>query len=472
MKQNFSFIYKVTLLLGDIISLVGAFSVAYILRVSLDPRPIATPVKAFTYISLIIILLPIWIGVFALLGLYRKRNYERRPQEATRLAVGAVFGIMLMVTFDFFSAEPIFPAKLVPVYAALLGFLILWIMRTILRRLRLYFYGKNYGIVHLLITGNSETTYYLAKYLWENPYSGYKVVGVVANKEFVAPEVSNRQYRTLASAIEQTKPHAIIQTDSEDVTKVYNLAIHHHLDYQFIPSHEALFTARHSVELIGGFPIINVHTTPLIGYGRAVKRGMDLAFSIFALLVTLPITLLIAIAQKLTDIRGPIFYKQERLSRFNKPIYIYKFRSLSREYNGLTPEEAFEKMGKPELIEKYRKNADYLENDPRVTPLGHFLRKTKLDEFPQFINVLKGDISLVGPRALVPYELENYEYKALILSVKSGLTGLAQISGRKDISFEERRKLDMYYVQNWSIWMDLQLILRTVFTVISGRGTR
>jgi exopolysaccharide biosynthesis polyprenyl glycosylphosphotransferase len=472
MKQNFSFIYKFILLLGDLFSLVGAFSLAYILRVSLDPRPIAVPVEAVTYITLIIILLPIWLGVFALLGLYRKRNYERRPQEATRLLVGAVFGIMLMVTFDFFSPDTIFPAKLVPVYAAFFGFIILLALRTILRGLRLYSYGKNYGIVHLLLVGNSETTYYLAKYLWDNPQSGYKIVGIVANKPHVFEKYEHKQFRSLADAIETTNPHAIIQTDSEDVVKVYNLAIEHHLDYQFIPSHEALFTAKHSVELLGGFPIINVHTTPLIGYGRAVKRGMDILFSLGALIITLPLTFLVTILQKLTDLRGPIFYKQERLSRFNKPIYIYKFRSLSRKYNGLTPEQAFEKMGRPELIEKYRKNADHLDNDPRVTPLGHFLRKTKLDEFPQFINVLKGDISLVGPRALVPYELENYEYKALILSVKSGLTGLAQISGRKDISFEERRKLDMYYVQNWSIWMDLQIIIRTIFTVISGRGTR
>ena len=169
---------------------------------------------------------------------------------------------------------------------------------------------------------------------------------------------------------------------------------------------------------------------------------------------------------------NPIFFKQRRLSRFNKAIYIYKLRTLKSAYNGLTPEEAFTKMGKPELIKAYRDNADHLEDDPRVTRIGRFLRRTKLDEMPQLINVIRGDISLVGPRALVPYELENYEFKSLILSVKSGLTGLAQISGRDDISFEERRKLDMYYVQNWSIWMDIQILVRTIFTVLSGRGTR
>ena len=167
-----------------------------------------------------------------------------------------------------------------------------------------------------------------------------------------------------------------------------------------------------------------------------------------------------------------MLFKQTRLSRFNKPIYIYKFRSLKLAYNGLSPEEGFTKMNRPELIKQYRENGDQLEDDPRFTKTGNILRITSLDELPQLINVLRGDISLVGPRALVPQELKDYEFKSLILSVKSGLTGLAQISGRRDISFEERRKLDMYYVQNWSIWLDLQIILRTIYMVISGRGAR
>jgi lipopolysaccharide/colanic/teichoic acid biosynthesis glycosyltransferase len=129
-------------------------------------------------------------------------------------------------------------------------------------------------------------------------------------------------------------------------------------------------------------------------------------------------------------------------------------------------------MGKPELAIKYRKNGDHLKNDPRITKIGGFLRKTSLDELPQLFNVLKGNISLVGPRALVPKELNNYPYKNLILSVKSGITGLAQISGRKDISFNERRALDLYYVQNWSFWLDVKILLRTVVDVLGGRGAK
>lgn len=140
-------------------------------------------------------------------------------------------------------------------------------------------------------------------------------------------------------------------------------------------------------------------------------------------------------------------------------------------YTDMSPEDGFAKMGRPELAKEFRAQGDQLPRDPRVTPVGRFLRRTSLDELPQLINVIKGDISLVGPRALDAFELEKYAKKNLILAVKTGLTGLAQVSGRRDISFEERRKLDLYYVQNWSFWLDMTILVKTIRVVLGGRGT-
>ena len=163
--------------------------------------------------------------------------------------------------------------------------------------------------------------------------------------------------------------------------------------------------------------------------------------------------------------RSPIF-KQTRLSRFNTEIGIFKFRSNKLKYNGLSPEQAFAKMGKPNLAKEYRENGDFIDNDPRISKFGHFIRKTSIDELPQLFNVLRGDLSLVGPRPLVPEELAMFSKKSVILSVKPGVTGLAVVSGRKDIPFEERRKLDMYYAQNWSFLMDIVILLKTAVQVI------
>ncbi len=145
---------------------------------------------------------------------------------------------------------------------------------------------------------------------------------------------------------------------------------------------------------------------------------------------------------------------------------IYKFRSMKPEYSDMSPEDGFRKMGRPELIKPYRDGGDKIENDPRITAFGRLLRRTSLDELPQLINVGKGDISLVGPRALDPFEMDKHPKRNHILAVKTGLTGLAQVSGLRDIGFEERRKLDLYYVQNWSLWMDLVILIKTVRVVL------
>jgi lipopolysaccharide/colanic/teichoic acid biosynthesis glycosyltransferase len=189
------------------------------------------------------------------------------------------------------------------------------------------------------------------------------------------------------------------------------------------------------------------------------------------LLVAAPFMLLIAITIKLTD-GGPVFFRQERLSRFASKIKIFKFRSHNLKYSGLGPEKAFRRMGRLDLLEQYRQDGDQLPDDPRVTAVGRFIRRNSLDELPQLINVVRGDISLVGPRALVADELNKYDQKNLILSVKSGMTGLAQISGVRDLSFAERRQLDLYYVQNWSFWSDLVILAKTVWVVLFHKGTR
>jgi undecaprenyl-phosphate galactose phosphotransferase len=175
---------------------------------------------------------------------------------------------------------------------------------------------------------------------------------------------------------------------------------------------------------------------------------------------------------KLANPRETIFFTQTRLTKFDRPFKVLKFRSQYKRFDGTSPEQAFEMLGRPELAKKYRENGDYLNKDPRTLRLGRFVRATSLDELPQLLNVVKGDISLVGPRALVPEELKNYRHKQHILSVKSGVTGLAQVSGRRDLSFEQRRKLDTYYVQNWTFWLDIIILLKTLRAVFAGSGAK
>ena len=476
MKNNTSILYAFSLVVGDFFALLAAFILAYVLRVTLDPRPLINQLSAADYLQIWFVLTPVWIVIFALLGLYSKRIYDYRWREIVALLIGSGLGTMVVITYDFAAKAAIFPARLVPVYALVLGFLLLILERTILRSARMLTWRYGKGINNVLIIGDGPAIDSLIATMHPSSRTGYKIVAVAAKH---APIKFKGNYYASAdealASLQSLNLNTIIYTGVSGDTKAVDTALAaaqaNHIAFKFVPAHDGILSNNIEVELFQGLPVVSVHQTALVGWGRMAKRVFDFFASLIGIVLLSPVFIIIAACVWLSDFGSPIF-KQKRLSRFNTPITIYKFRSMSKKYSGLSPEQAFEKMGKPELSAKYRANGDMLKNDPRITGIGKFLRKTSLDELPQLFNVLRGDISLVGPRALVPQELENYPFKNLILSVKSGVTGLAQTSGRRDISFEERRALDLYYVQNWTFWLDIKIIFRTIIDVIGGRGAK
>ena len=189
------------------------------------------------------------------------------------------------------------------------------------------------------------------------------------------------------------------------------------------------------------------------------------------IIVISPFLLVIFIIQKIAN-PGPAFYISKRLSRFSEPIGLIKFRSMSAQYGSKDAAEEFRAMGREDLAEEYEKNRK-VEKDPRITPFGRFLRTSSIDELPQIFNVLKGDLSLVGPRPILPQEIKMAKGRtALLHSVKSGMTGLWQVSGRSQLSFEDRIELELFYAQNWTFWLDIKILFKTVLVVLKGRGAK
>lgn len=477
MKNNASFVYSFCLVIGDFLALVAAFVSAYLLRVSFSDKAISQPVHATTFLGLFLALAPFWILIFGLLGLYNRNIYEKRFSELGRLFMGSFVGLLFVIAVDFISVKPIFPAKLVPIYGFLLAFLFLVIFRNIARAIRTMLFSYNIGISNVLIIGDTAIAEELVNSLRHSRATGYRVIGIISSKHFAQKHYNDiTVFNNADQAFRALKPetiHSIIQTtlyaESDRNDQILNYAQEHHISYRFIPGNTELFVGNIEVDLFrSSVPVITIHQTPLIGWGRIIKRLFDLAVCVPAIILLSPLFLLIIIAELLFGGKDKVFFRQTRLTRYNRKFKVYKFRTLKPAYNGLSPEEGFTKMGRPELIEEFRKNGDFLPHDPRISVVGRFLRATSLDELPQLLNVIKGDISLVGPRPLVPQELDVYEKRHAILSVKSGLTGLAQVSGRKNISFDERRKLDMYYVQNWTFWNDLVILVKTVRVIFSG----
>lgn len=481
MKNNISLVYSVCLVVGDFLALAAAFIAAYILRIKLDVGIANTPIgptSGKTFIGVFLAVLPFWILIFALLRLYNTSIYEKRFQEFGRLLVGSFIGLLFVIFWSFMSDKPIFPARLVPIYGFAFGFLFLVVFRNVARFVRGKLFSYGVGLTHVLLVGNTAATRELLDWLNASHRSGYRVVGVVGNKDILGShEVS--VYDTFDSFLKHHRGplHGIIQTelyaDENRNARILTYAQEHHISYRFVPGNTELFVGNIEVELFrSSLPVLHVHHTALFGWGRVVKRLFDLFVGSTALVVLSPFLLLLAIMVKLSDPHAPVLYKPKRTGRYGHHTEIYKFRSMYGAYTGMSPEEGFTKMGRPELIKEYRENGDQLADDPRVTPLGRFMRRASLDELPQIINIVKGDISLVGPRPLDPFELEKYDKKNLILAVKTGMTGLAQVSGRRAISFEERRKLDLYYVQNWSFWLDIVILVKTVRVVLGGRGAK
>lgn len=474
MKKDPGLIFRIALLIGDAVAIVAAFLLAYLFRIHVDHRPYFFEASPEDFVRTIIFLVPIWLIILVVLGLYNKRiilNRSRSP-ELFRIFLASIIGTMALITYEYFSEKSILPTRLVAIYAMFLCFIMLCIFRGIIHFARTRFTRKDKGTLRVIIIGNNINTTRLVEHFADFPEDGYSIAGIVANKSLIPKEFQKKRYTSIKEALAHASADAIFQTDEHGIEYIYSQAIKYHALYYYVPSETTLSAHTGDLELIGDTPAISVRITPLVGTSKFIKRAMDIVLgSIAFIIAAIPMAILWLVI-KLSDIRSPAIYSEYRLSRYNKKVKIFKFRSMKQKYCGMMPEQAFTKMGKPELIEKYRKNGDYLPDDPRITKIGKFIRKTSLDELPQLINVIKGDISLVGPRALVPGELRDYGDRSLLLSVKSGLTGLAQVSGRRSISFDERRALDLYYVQNWSLWLDISILFRTIGAVFSQKGAK
>lgn len=473
MKNNASIVYAIFLIIGDFFALVAAFTVAYIWRVKLDPRPLIAQVPALTFLYAFLAIVPLWILINALLGLYNQNVYEKRFSEIGRLMVSSLLGVLVFIGYDFVSSEQLFPARLVPVYGLILSFGFLLLFRTLARFIRHLLFRYNVGISNILLIGDTTATDEIAYSMQNTRRTGIKVIATVGRKVHNLPS-----FKSFDEAVNSwsAKPHGIIQTElyknQDKNNEIVRYCQLNHISYRFVPGNSDMFVGNIDVEMFADRPVVAVHQTSLIGWGRVVKRLFDLLVSLIVLVLTSPILLVVALVLKVSEPSAPIFLRQTRLTRFNREFKVFKFRSHRANVNGLPDKEAFEVLGRPDLYDKYVKNGYVLENDPRVSKIGKFLRITSIDELPQLFNVIKGDLSLVGPRTLVPAELNTYERKHAILSVKAGITGLAQISGRENITFEERRKIDIYYVQNWSFWLDITILLRTLRAVVTGAGAK
>lgn len=468
-------LFSTVLLIGDFITLLAAFMLAYIVRVQIDPRPLVAQVDAVDFFFTFLLIVPLWLVTFAALGLYSPIVYTRRLNEIGKLFIGSFIGILIVLGYAYVTNQTVFPARLVAVYAFIGSFLFLVINREFLRLVRelLFRYGK--GISRVLLVGNSDATRDIAEQLSDTRLSGYYIAAIAGPRTVLPDGYRGKRYSGFTQALdslEGDKITTIIQTDLYDSgernQKILGAAQTRHLNYSFIPGEAEFYSGKNTVDIFLGYPIISVHQTPLVGWGEVVKRIFDLTFGSLILVILSPLLLIIAALQKVLS-PGPVFYVSKRLTRHSESFPLYKFRSMRPEFGKKDAADEFRQMGRLDLAGRYDKDRK-IPNDPRITKFGKFLRATSIDELPQLFNVIRGDLSLVGPRPILPQEVKLYRGRsALLHSVKSGVTGLWQVSGRSNLNFEKRVELELYYAQNWSFWLDIKILFRTL-RVLFQRG--
>lgn len=341
--------------------------------------------------------------------------------------------------------------------------------RFFVDRVRKKLFKKGVGVSNLLIIGTDNTSKKIISLFKDNTSFGYCIVGVIKN-------LDDNLLEKITNFIKENKDSVVVDEilQCEDVcgeksSKLVDICNENHITYRYIPN---LFETRAiNVEVmdLAGVPIIELKGTQLDGWGKIFKRFFDIIGSVVGIVMFLPVMILVAIAIKI-DSSGPIFFGYNRIGQNGKPFFYFKFRSMIVDAHKMRYDESFRKS--VEDIRGWNNDNPMVKykNDPRITRVGKFIRKYSIDELPEFFNVLVGKMSLVGPRPHEPEEVAKYKaHHKKLLSIKPGISGLSQISGRSDLSFEDEVKLDIFYIENWSIRLDLYILFKTPFILFKKR---
>ena len=467
-------LYVAALVLSDALMTFVAFWLAYIFRfVTFNHYfdPTAT-VSFYTYSFLLYSAPFLWLVIFAVNGLYAKDSLLGGTQEYSKVFRSASEGFLLIVIGGFLSPSLVI-ARGWLLMTWIFTFFFVAFSRFWLRRVVYSLRKYGFFLTPAVIVGANQEGRWLAEQLLKWETSGLHLVGFVDKKTPVTfplfhDLVSLGTVEQLGEIIERYNIGEVILASSAISTRDYLLEIFRKygisdkVNIRMSSGLYEILTTGLTVNEFAYVPLVYVNKVRLTGSDTIMKFLLDYVLTIISLLVLSPFLLLASILVKLSS-PGPFIHKRQVMGLNGKQFYAYKFRTMVT--NG---EDILAKH--PELKEELARNHK-LKYDPRVTKIGAFLRKFSLDELPQLINVLKREMSLVGPRMISPAEVSMYkQFDMNLLTVLPGMTGVWQVSGRSDVSYEERVRLDMYYIRNWSIWLDLQLLFQTVPAVIKRRG--
>ncbi|NLG49352.1 MAG: undecaprenyl-phosphate glucose phosphotransferase [Chloroflexi bacterium] len=457
----------------DAILVLLSFGIAYWIRYDLQwflPVEPAFYVRFDVYVPSALALTGILLLVYWLEGAYRNERGRLWFDEFYIVVRGTLVGVAAMI-FVVFLSTPDYYSRLIFGYTGTIIVLLLSTSRAIERRIVATRRRRGLGVDRLLIVGAGEIARSIMRIVVACPELGYKIVGFVDDDPQKAQTDIGR-YPALGTT--DKLPELIATHDIDEVIitlpwishrkilSIMNQCQRDHVQVRIVPDLFQMTLSKVVVENVHGVPLLGIREPALRDWQVVLKRGMDILVSAISLLLLSPFMGLIAIAIKL-DSPGPVIFKQLRVGRDGVRFYCFKFRSMCVNAEAQVAVLASMNEASGPLFK--------MRNDPRRTRVGRFLRRTSLDELPQLWNVLQGQMSLIGPRPPLPSEVMEYEpWHLRRLEVSPGITGLWQVSGRSDLTFDEMVLLDIYYIENWSPLLDLRILIKTIPTVLLGSG--
>lgn len=441
------------------------------------------------YAGVLIFAVPIRLLMLSYQRVYRLQGAFSYVAEFIKIFKAVAVGSLLIIAFTFlfrggFEFRDFSYSRGVFALDFALALVIFSAFHLGLRYIQTLFRKRDINLIPTLIVGTNAEAEQTIEELNDSPDLGYRVIGVVTNDAEIETKLENQIVGTISdlpNLIRELEIQEVIITDDKIPHEklfeaMMRIGRRQKVEFRFAPSLFNVLPQKTSVEQIGVLPMVRLFREPLSDAERLVKRVSDILISLVALIILSPLWLIVSLFIKL-DSRGKILFKQERVGMDGRIFLCYKFRTMKSDADENVHREAYRKN-----IEGAREaNAGddekpvfgKVKDDPRVTRVGKFLRRSSLDELPQFLNVLKGDMSVVGVRPPIPYEVENYAlWHRKRLDMKPGITGLWQVSGRNRIAFEEMVRIDLYYIENWSLWLDLKIILLTLPAVLRGDGAK
>ena len=457
LKKHAKFFENI-LFIADLFVIGLSWLFAYYIRFYSGLMPVEKGIPPFSiYFYLIIPILFIWGFVFKTFGLYRPKRISPYLNEIFDIVKACTFSVLILISITFFFRQYEY-SRLV--------FLVFWIMtiislsleRVLFREVLRYMRRKGHNLRYAIIVGTGSLANDIFNRIELHPELGLKIKGFLSQDKSAVGSVINGipvigTYKDIGKIIidkdiDQVITALPIEQHALTVELLKDIG-NEMVDIKVVPDLCEFMTLRGGIDELDGLPIISLQDTPLYGWNIVVKRTFDIIFSVAAIIITAPIIALISILIKFIS-HGPVFYKQERMGLDGKKFITYKFRTMMV--------NAEENTG-PVWAK---------ENDERKTTIGTFLRRTNLDELPQFFNVLKGEMSIVGPRPERPVFVEQFKKSIpqymLRHKMKAGITGCAQVNGwRGNTSIEKRIEYDLYYIENWSLMFDIKIILMTIW---------